>query len=351
MGLWPSALENMEIKNILVTGSEGYIGTILVDLLIKKGYQVTGLDSCYYSNNRNLKKNYRLLKKDIRKIDDLDLTCFDAIIHLAALSNDPTGELNPKLTKEINYLASIKLAKRAKKSGVKRFIFSSSCSIYGIAKTGIVNENSPVNPLTAYAKSKISTEKELNKLADKNFCVAILRNSTVFGSSPNFRIDLVVNNLVASGIALKKIKIMSDGTPWRPLIDVRDLSQIFIKFLRVESKKINKKIFNIGFSQSNLRVKDIADEIKKQLPDCQIVFTGEHGPDTKSYHVNFNRFHLLFPKLKQNWLLSKSVKDLIRRLKNKKFNQQQFQSGKFTRIDVLKNLLDKKKLNSRLYWK
>lgn len=345
-------MESMEIKKVLVTGSDGYIGSVLCSELLRQKYEVYGLDTLFYKKDifaDNKEKN-KLFRLDTRKTDTLDLKGFDAIIHLAALSNDPIGQLNAKLTEDINFKATIELAKKAKKQGVKRFLFSSSCSIYGIAKKPVVNEKSKVNPLTEYAKSKIRAEKKLKELANKNFCVGILRNSTVYGFSPKFRDDLVVNNLVACALATGEIRIMSDGSPWRPLIDVRDLSNIFIEFLKTDCKKINGKIFNIGFNENNFQVKDIVFLIKKSLPKCKVIFTGEHGKDSRSYKVNFNKFRKLFPKMKQKWPLKKSIVNLILELKKRHYNLNDFENHKYTRLVSLKKLITKKKINKNLFW-
>lgn len=338
------------MKKILVTGSEGYIGAVLVSKLIDKGYEVIGLDTCFYGDGFGLgKPNYQLIQKDIRDINDLDFSKYDAIIHLAALSNDPTGEFLPSLTKEINYKATIALAKKAKEQGVKRFLFASSCSIYGVAD-GVVDEESSVNPITEYAKSKIASENDLKKLADDKFCVAILRNSTVYGYSPKLRNDLVVNNFVTCALATKKIKITSDGTPWRPIIDINDLSKIFIKFLEVDAKLVNGKVFNIGFNENNLQVKDILTTIQTLLSDCEVIYTGESSKDSRSYRVKFDRLAHLFPDLKQERTLAKSVADLIAQLKKNHFSPSDFYSQKFTRLATLKKLLKNKKLNPYFYW-
>ncbi len=337
---------------ILVTGDRGYIGSALVPLLIKQNFEVVGFDTEFFKTQISPSPNsYRKITKDIREISQDDLKGIDAVIHLSALSNDPMGEIDPNLTSEINFKGSIKLAKLAKKNGVKRFLFSSSCSIYGIAKEGTVSEESPVKPLTAYAKSKIDTERELIKLADSSFCVGILRNSTVYGFSPKFRNDLVVNNLVTTALAFEEIRILSDGTPWRPLIDVRDLGRIFIEFLTVDSGKINGKIINIGFDENNLQVKDIVSIVQKYVPNCKVVYTGEHGKDTRSYKVNFDKFKSLFPKINQEWTLDKSIEDMVESLKNMNFGKEEFESGKFTRLAALKNLSSSKLITPDLYWK
>lgn len=336
------------MSEVLITGSEGYIGSVLVEKLLKKGIKVTGLDTCFYTKSPKRKKNYTLLIRDVRDYRNIDLKSYYAIIHLAALSNDPMGEINQKLTEDINYRASVGLARKAKKDGVKRFLFSSSCSIYGISQGGIVDETSLVNPLTTYAKSKIDTEKELKKLSDNNFYVGLLRNSTVYGYSPRFRNDLVVNNLVTSALATGMIRVMSDGTPWRPLIDVRDLSDIFIAFLN--SDKGNGEVINIGFNENNFQVNDLLNEIQKQLSDCKVEYTGEHGSDVRSYKVNFDKFKKTFPRIKQKWVLKRSINDLILQLKKNKFSEEDFISGKFARLSTLRSLLKNKLIDNKLYW-
>jgi nucleoside-diphosphate-sugar epimerase len=340
------------MKKILVTGDSGYIGSTLVLTLIKNGYKVVGLDTNYFTTvlGSMNEPNYTRIIQDVRNISEDILDGIDGIIHLAALSNDPMGDLSANLTEEINYNASVRLAKLAKKAGVKRFLFSSSCSIYGIADAGIVDETSQTNPLTAYAKSKIDTERVLMELADTDFCVGLLRNSTVYGYSPKFRNDLVVNNLTTTGFAYGEIKVMSDGTPWRPLIDVRDLSIIFSEFLTVASEKINGKVINIGFNQNNFQVKQLVEAVQKNLPHCKTTFTGEHGKDSRSYKVNFDTFQSIFPHIKQRWTIEKSITHLIEQLKIAHFNKNDFISGKYSRLSVLKKLMEDKKIDQNLYW-
>lgn len=339
------------MKKILVTGDRGYIGSSLVPLLIKNNYYVKGFDSYFFKDRLvDRKINYKKITKDIRQISIRDLYGIEAVIHLSALSNDPMGEINPLLTEDINYKATVRLAKLAKKVGIERFIFSSSCSVYGIGKSDVVNETSEANPLTAYAKSKIKSENKLLELADNNFCVGLMRNSTVYGFSPAFRNDLVVNNLLTCAMSTGKIKILSDGSPWRPLIDVRDLGNIFMSFLSVDSKKINKEIVNVGFNENNFQVRDIVEIIKQIMPRCKILYTGEHGKDARSYKVDFDKLNKLFPNIKQEWNLKKSIKDLKDNLEKFCYSKKDFETERFTRLKVLKNLLEKNKIDSNLYW-
>lgn len=337
---------------VLVTGDRGYIGSVLVERLLKKGFDVVGLDAGFFENNLvfdNTVSKYKKITKDIRKVSLSDLKGIDAIVHLSALSNDPMGEIDPKLTEDINHKASVRLVRLAKKAGVKKFIFSSSCSIYGVSKNGVVDEKSKVNPLTAYAKSKIKTENAFKKMASDSFFVGLLRNSTVYGFSPRFRNDLVVNNLVTTALAYGEIRIMSDGTPWRPLIDVRDLSDIFIEFLRTENKSLSGEVINIGFNENNLQVKDLALTVGQYLKDCKVAFTGEHGSDSRSYRVKFDLFAKHFPKIKQRWPLSKSVKDMITNLRKSNFSKRDFESGRYARLAVLKNLVENRKIDRKLF--
>lgn len=338
---------------VLVTGDRGYIGSVLVEKLLKAGFDVAGIDSGFFDDNFVLKRRehkYKKINKDIRKVTYADLRGIDAVIHLSALSNDPLGEINPKLTEEINYKASVRLARLAKRAGVKKFIFSSSCSIYGIAKDGIVDETSKVNPLTAYARSKIKTENALRKLASRDFFVGLLRNATVYGFSKRFRNDLVVNNLVTTALAFGEIRILSDGTPWRPLIDVRDLSDIFIEFLNSTKRSLNGKVINIGFEENNFQVRDLVNVIRRHLPSCKVVYTGEHGADARSYRVKFDLFEKHFPKVYQKWTLSKSVKDLVRKLRESRYSRKDFEKGKHIRLAVLRYLIENKAVDKNLFW-
>lgn len=341
------------MKKILVTGDRGYIGSTLVSILLKKKYEVVGFDTNYFTKRLGSENGlvYTQVTKDVRGISEKDLDGVDAIIHLAALSNDPMGSINPKLTEEINYKASIRLAKLAKKAGVKRFLFSSSCSIYGIAKSGVVNEDTKANPLTAYAKSKINTEKVLQTLADSDFCVGLLRNSTVYGYSPKFRDDLVVNNFCVHAVAAGIVRVMSDGSPWRPLIDVRDLSSIFTEFLKAPVRLFNGKIINVGFNNNNFQVKQVLDLVKDAVPGLEVIYTGEHGRDSRSYRVSFDLFASLFPSIKQNWNLEKSVENLVTVLIKSGFSKKDLEEKNYTRLAVLNNLLERGKLDKNLYWK
>ncbi len=339
------------MKNILVTGSSGYIGSVLTQKLVDQGYFVTGLDTLFYKNSILFpQKGFPFRKVDIRNIQVDDLYGFDTLIHLAALSNDSLGNLKKEWTEEINYKETLNLARKSKKAGLKRFIFSSSCSVYGIAKKPIVDEKSTINPLTYYAKTKVKSEKALKKLADETFTVVLMRNSTVYGFSPAFRDDLVVNNLTSSALALGRIEVNSDGTPWRPLIDVRDLSEAFIKFLSADSKKINGEIINVGFNENNFQINSLVGYVKKAFPRSKITFTSRHVADTRSYRVDFGKFHKIVPGFKQEWDMEKSVFDLFKNLKKYNYTRQNYLSGTYSRQNQLKDLLKKGLLTDKLFW-
>jgi len=337
---------------VFVTGDRGYIGSVLVPQLLADGYSVIGFDTDYYYDNfsEGLKlPEYPTIRKDIRKIEKRDFEGADSIIHLSALSNDPMGDIDAGLTEEINYRSTVRLAEMAKDAGVRRFLFSSSCSIYGIAQSGTVDESSPVNPLTAYARSKINSEKELARLSSDGYFVGLLRNSTVYGYSPNFRDDLVVNNLVVSALVNGELRVMSDGTPWRPLIDVRDLSTVFRRYLQTDDEMFSGRVVNIGFNENNVQVSDIVHYIAEELPSCPVRFTGEHGTDTRSYKVNFDLLHSRLGDIRQQWPLEKSIHDLIHHVR--KMDKNALKQKKYTRIHTLKDLIRHGRIGKDLFWK
>jgi len=338
--------------NILVTGNNGYIGKILVKSLIDKGYKVIGYDTDYFSNceiyNDDL-TSVQQITKDIRDVSEDDLNDIDVICHLAALSNDPTGNLNPTLTDDINHKASIKLAKLAIKKGVRKFIYSSSCSLYGVAEEKALTEESIQNPVTPYAKSKVDTEIDLKKLACKNFSPVFLRNSTAYGLSPMMRFDLVLNNLCGWAYTTGKIKIMSDGTPWRPLVHIEDICRAFIAIIESSNDLVHNQAFNVGQNKENYQIKDIAEVVKKIFPNCDIEYTFEHGSDSRTYNVSFDKISEL-KNFKPQWNIEKGAKELLNAFKKYDLTIDDFQSKKYTRLKQLQFLLDSNKLNDDLYW-
>lgn len=337
--------------NILVTGNNGYIGKVLVKSLIDKEYDVTGYDTNYFIDceffNDNL--NIKQITKDIRDVSEKDLYGIDVICHLAALSNDPIGNLNPKLTDDINHKASIKLAKLAIKSDVEKFIYSSSCSLYGIADEKASTEESHQNPITAYAKSKVDTEIDLKNLSNEKFSPIFLRNSTAYGLSPMMRFDLVLNNLCGWAFTTGKIKIMSDGTPWRPLVHVEDICKAFIAIIESSNDIVHNQAFNVGQNKENYQIKDIAEVVKKVFPDCDIEYTFEHGSDSRTYNVSFDKISKL-KNFKPQWNIEKGAKELFNTFEKYDLTIDDFENKKYTRLKQLQFLLDNKKINDDLYW-
>lgn len=338
---------------VLVTGNKGYIGTVLCKKLLDDGFEVIGLDAGFYDGCNFFKDGYAIkqISKDIRNITKDDLLGVDAVIHLAALSNDPMGALNPRLTSEINYLASVRLAKLAKECRVKRFVFSSSCSVYGVAGDEMIDEQGKLSPETEYAKSKVESESEIAKFADKFFSPVFLRNATVYGISPMLRVDLVVNNLAGWAFTSGKIKVMSDGSPWRPLIHIQDVCQAFITALKAPKELIHNQVFNVGDNSQNYRVRDIVNTIKKIMPESEIEYTGEYGSDTRTYRVDFSKFNRALNKyFKPAWDIEQGVKELFEAYKTNNLSRQEFESDKFIRLKRIKTILEEGKINKSFFW-
>ncbi len=317
------------MEKILVTGNEGYIGSVLVEELLAKGYTVTGLDSGAFSDVAFVPRHnpHQQIYKDIRDVERKDLEGCDAVIHLAGLSNDPLGDLDPSLTYDINLNATVRLADFAKQAGVKRFLFSSSCSLYGVAGDAPVAEEASFNPQTPYAESKVKAEAAIAPFAGPDFCPVYLRNSTVFGISPRMRLDLVVQNLAASGYLTGKITIMSDGTPWRPLVHVRDVAGAFIFFLEQPAGRVGNRAFNIGKTENNLRVRDIAEIVKTVLPNTTVVIENKTPSDTRSYRVDFSKLYAL-GFVPQHDVLA-GVREICEAFKTHGLTAQDFQSDSF----------------------
>lgn len=341
--------------NIIVTGHNGYIGSLLVGLLKEKGHTVKGIDTNYFNETCELfpfEKDIEEVRKDIRDISTEDLQGTDAICHLSALSNDPMGQLNPELTYELNHKASVKLAEMAKKANVKKFIYSSSCSMYGIAGEEALTEEAAFNPVTAYARSKVLTEQDIMPLADDRFCVTTLRNSTAYGVSPKIRLDLVVNNLTAWAFTTGQIKIMSDGTPRRPLVHAEDIARAFLAVIEAPAGAVNRQAFNVGINSENYQIKEIAAMIKERIPTCDIVFTGEHGSDSRTYTVNFDKIYKLLPNFKPQWTVPQGIEQLLDAYEKYQMTLNRFEGRSFIRLKQLQHLIDSGEIDgASLYWK
>lgn len=339
---------------ILVTGNNGYIGAVMTDFLLRHSCQVVGIDCDFYKGSELYPTEshlFRQITKDIRKIQQEDLEGISAIIHLAALSNDPLGEVNPSLTDQINHQASIRLAELAKKQGIQKFIFASSCSLYGISSEDKpLTEEGKLNPITAYAKSKVITEEEISRMADDDFHPVFMRNSTVYGVSPNLRLDLVVNNLVAWAYLTGKVAIMSDGTPWRPLIHVEDFCRAFLAALKAPLEKVHNQAFNVGIDEENYQVKDIAADIEQIVPDCRTEILNQTGPDERTYRVDFSKIKTTLNNFQPEWNVKKGIKELYKTYEEFGLTQEDFQSPKYFRVRWLKWLLETERLDNNLQW-
>ena len=340
---------------ILLTGNRGYIGSVLGGVLTKKGYDVVGFDTGYYNGQElyPIEPLAQQINKDIRDIVPKDLKGIDDVIHLAALSNDPLGELNSDLTQNINFLGTLKLAKLAKTAGVKRFIYASSQSMYGIADTSRELSEDEAGPYgeTAYARTKWDAECELRKLTSSDFIVVCMRPSTVFGGSPSLRCDIVFNNLVASAYTTGKIEIKSDGTPWRPVVHILDVSNAFVAGLEAPMELVNGESFNVGIPKGNYTIKDLALAAQRAVPGSALKFTGEHGADARTYRVSFKKIlSVLKDYYKPQWNLDRGGKELVDLFKRINFTKEQFTGNACNRLRQIRYLIDNHRLNTDLRW-
>lgn len=328
---------------VLVTGHRGYIGAHLVDLLKQHGHTVTGVDLDLFEGcdwGPSVAPDLTL-KKDFRTLTLAELDGYDAVCHLAAISNDPMGDLNESLTTEVNGKGSIDLAVKSKQAGVGRYLFSGSCSIYGAGEVLDLDESAGFNPLSAYAHSKVDTEHGALPLADDGFTVAVLRNATAYGASPMLRIDLVANNLLGCAVAKGAIRIMSDGTPWRPLVHCRDIARGFVAFVEADKNVINKQAVNFGGNAENYQVKDVADIVKDLIPSANIEYTGEVGADPRNYRVKFDMLGRLLPDFKLAYNLRLGMEELHKQYVDQGFSAADFDGEKYVRLRTLRHRLDR----------
>jgi len=343
------------MKKIIVTGHTGFIGSLMVPLLLEKGYEVVGIDTKFFGEDCEFYppvKGFTEIIKDTRDIEEKDLEGAYAICHLAALSNDPMGDFDEQLTFDINHLASIEIAKKAKKIGVEKYIYSSSCSLYGIADGDTaLTEDADFNPVTAYAKSKVYSERDILPLATEDFSVTFMRNSTAYGISPKLRLDLVVNNLVGWAVTTGQIKIMSDGSPWRPLVHAEDIARAFIAVIEAPKDSVNKQCYNVGQSEENFQIRDIAKMVGEVVPGCEVVITGEHGSDSRSYRVNFDKIKNELPNFKPKWTLKEGIKEVYEAYKKYGMDDDKFNGKAFIRLKELQHLIKTDKINGKLIWK
>jgi nucleoside-diphosphate-sugar epimerase len=339
---------------VLVTGHNGYIGSVMVPVLQAAGHAVVGLDTFFFEDcslGSEDTERVPVLRKDIRDIEVSDLEGFDAIAHLAALCNDPLGDLHPEWTHEINHQASVQLASMARDAGVKRFLYASSCSMYGAAGgDDALTEEAPLRPLTAYAISKVRTEEDVSKIATDSFSPVFMRNATAYGLSPRLRADVVLNNLVCWAHTTGRIRIMSDGTPWRPIVHVQDISRAFAAVLAAPRAIIHNQAFNVGANGENYQVRELAEIVRATVPGCTIEYADGAGPDPRSYRVDFGKLSGTFPDFKPQWNASFGAKDLYAALQEANVTLADFQGRKYIRLAQIKHLLGLGRLDDALRW-
>ena len=340
-------------NKVLITGHDGYIGSVMTPHLQEAGYDVTGLDTGYFSECTLVPGGGKVpvIRKDIRDLAPKDLQGFDAVIHLAALSNDPIGNLNDSWTEDINFRASVTLAELAKAAGVGRYLFSSSCIMYGAANTEVVTEDSPLDPKTEYARSKVKAEEAIRKLAAPGFSPIFLRNGTIYGVSPRMRFDTVFNDLVGSAVTTGKVIVYSDGKPWRPVIHVQDVARMFEAALSAPVEKIHNQAFNAGANALNHQIIELANIAVKTVPGCQLEVVAKTGADQRTYKADFGKFARTFPDFKFKWNVVEGAQELYSAFKRVNLKHSDFTDKKFIRLKWLRHLLDTQRLDQNLRWK
>ena len=333
---------------VLVTGHEGYIGSVLAPMLQMAGHAVIGVDSGYFRTSQQEGGG----RRDIRDLTIADLAGCEAVIHLAALSNDPMGNLLPELTYEINYHSSVRLARMAKEAGVSRFLFSSSCSVYGLGSADeFATEESPLKPLTPYAVSKVRTEEDVEKLASPYFSPVFLRNATAYGWSPRFRSDLVLNNLAGWAYTSGEIRILSDGTPWRPIVHVQDIGRAFLSMLEAPRAVVHNQVFNVGVNHQNYQVRQLAEIVQHTNPGCKISYAEGGGPDPRSYRVDFSKLATSVQAYRPSWNAPLGADELLQAYRQVGLTLDEFNGPRYVRLAQLKQLVHAGLLNETLRWR
>lgn len=336
---------------ILVTGNEGYIGSILVPMLKEAGHEVRGLDTALFRECALTPFDRPpTIRKDVRDVEGGDLDGVDAIIHLAGLANDPLGDLDPPVTYEINHQATVRIAELAKKAGIQRFLYASTCSVYGAAGEHMIDEETSPNPVTPYARSKIMSEEDLLKFADKDFCPVFLRAATAYGVSPYLRFDLALNNLVAWAYTTKQVYLKSDGMSWRPLVHIKDIARGYMTLLQAPNEKVCARAFNIGNSDENYRIVRLAELVRDGVPDSELVHAADASPDKRSYRVSCDLIKETLPEYQTVWTAKLGIDEVYQVVRDSGLNAQDFEGARYNRIAHVRALIEGDRLGTNLRW-
>ena len=339
-------------KRVLITGHKGYIGSVMAPYFAQAGYDVVGLDTGYYDPCTLVPDQVRIpyKQKDVRDLELDDVKGFDVVVHLAALSNDPIGNMNDGWTEDINFRASVRLAELAKAADVQRYLFSSSCIMYGMSDAAVVTEESPLDPKTEYARSKVKSERAISELADDQFSPTFMRNGTVYGVSPRMRFDTVLNDLVGSAVTTGKITLYSDGKPWRPVVHVHDVARAFLTALEAPIADVWNQAFNTGANHLNHQIVELAQIVADTVPGCKFEILAQPGADQRTYKADFGKFANVFPKFTFKWNAKEGARELYQTFKRIGLTHDSYVDKRFTRLKWLRHLLEARELSESLRW-